>query len=275
MALFSYDENGRIGIIESDRCAFEGTLIEKLSTLLEVHGCDMDASTTGVFESPDLGYFALADRFWRASLCIYFAGFCKAFMEAGAGFLEPWIFNVRHSIELYLKGCILFTEWYNELREDIGTSGRKTMVDKIENKHGLMDLYDIYRREITEVVGNWPLDEDYTPEMEKLVLSEYGEKILQEISDADSSGFRFRYPSLMEKTPDGNKSHKLQEFAMTWDDKQLFPITNLPKKSGVGFRHVKMMNAFHDLFIEMKNIENYHDAIYTYIDELQSYMRNY
>ncbi len=61
----------------------EEPLIEKLWTLFKQHGYDIDSASTGVHPCPDFGYFELSDRYWRGALCIYFAGFCKAFIEAG------------------------------------------------------------------------------------------------------------------------------------------------------------------------------------------------
>ena len=63
----------------------------------------------------------------------------------------------------------------------------------------------------------------------------------------------------------------MQEMSWVWDAEQLFPETGLPKKAGVMFEHIRVLNSLHDLFRELSDIADYHDANYSYIDELQDY----
>lgn len=267
MALFIHDDKS-LKLDDSNLGLNEGPLIEKLWTLFKEHGYDLDSASTGVHPCPDFGYFELSDRFWRGALSIYFAGFCKAFIEAGVGFLEPWLFNSRHAIELSLKGCLLYATWYEELLKDSLASGYKAQLEKIENDHNLMSLYSKYDEKMDAVLQCWDIDEvGDIPELAKLLLSESSQKILEEISEADPSGFRFRYPSLKHAP----KDHRLQEMSWQWDEASLFPLTGLPKQPGIAFTHVKVVNALHDLVRELSDIQSHHDAFYAYLDEIQGY----
>ena len=267
MALFIHDDRS-LKLDDSNLGLNEGPLIEKLWSLFKQHGYDLDSASTGVHPCPDFGYFELSDRYWRGALCIYFAGFCKAFVEAGAGFLEPWLFNSRHAIELSLKGCLLYATWYEELLDDSLSSGYKAQLEQIENDHNLQRLYSIYDKKINGVMQCWDTDEiGDIPELEKLILSERGQKILEEISEADPSSLRFRYPSLKH----AHRDQRLQKMSWQWDESGLFPVTGLPKRSGIAFTHVKVMNALHDLARELSDIQDHHDAFYAYFDEIQGF----
>lgn len=267
MALFTHDDRS-LKLDDSNLGLYEEHLIEKLWSLFKQHGYDLDSASTGVHPCPDFGYFELSDRYWRGALCIYFAGFCKAFVEAGAGFLEPWLFNSRHAIELSLKGCLLYATWYEELLEDSLASGYKATLEQIENDHNLQRLYSIYDEKINGVMQCWDTDEiGDIPELEKLILSERGQKILEEISEADPSSLRFRYPSLKH----AHRDQRLQKMSWQWDESGLFPVTGLPKRSGIAFTHVKVMNALHDLTRELYDIQDHHDAFYAYVDEIQGF----
>jgi hypothetical protein len=236
--------------------------------LLKQYGCDLDSVSTGVHPCPDFGYFELSDRYWRGALCIYFAGFCRAFVEAGAGFLEPWLFNSRHAIELSLKGCLLYAHWYEELSKDPLASGHKAQHESIEKEHNLQTLYSKYDEKINQVLRSWNTDQiPDTPELAKLVLSKRGQEILEEISAADPSGFRFRYPSLKH----AHRDQRLQKMSWQWDESGLFPLTGLPKRSGIAFTHIKVMNALHDLVRELSGIHDHHDAFYAYFSEIQGF----
>ena len=70
----------------------EQVLIEKFQVLIKSAGFDDLRIACGVSPSPDFGYFQLADRFWRASLAIYFSGVTRCFYESGSGYPEPWLF---------------------------------------------------------------------------------------------------------------------------------------------------------------------------------------
>jgi len=248
----------------------EKTLIENLWALIEKHGIDIDSASAGVFPSPDFGYFALAGRYWRASLCIYFAGFSKGFIEAGAGFIEPWLFNARHSIELYLKGFLMYATWYKEIHHDFLKRGYKSQVEKIQNLHNMRKLYGEYKETIKELLNSWNSDEVCDPpELVKVILTDQGEEILNEISETDPSSFRFRYPSLVQHRGDKEKVHRIQELSWRWDKEKLFPLTGLPKTAGVAFTHIKAINCIHDLIKELSDIKDYHDGLYAYLGEVQ------
>lgn len=269
MALFIHDEKS-LKLDESNLGSYEKVLIQNLWTLLEKHGYDLDSASTGVFPSPDFGYFDLAGRYWRASLCIYFTGFSKGFIEAGAGFVEPWLFNSRHAIELYLKGFQMYVTWYQEIHHDFLKSGYKSQVEKIQNVHKLIDLYNEYKEKMVEVLKSWNTEETCEPpELDKLVLTKRGEEILTEISKADPSSFRFRYPSLIHRHEDKKNVHRLQKMSWGWNEEKLFPFTGLPKSPGVAFTHVRVINGIHDLVQELSDIQSYHDATFSYITERQ------
>lgn len=250
----------------------EKQLVEKLWSLIENHGFDLDSASTGVFPCPDFGYFELAGKYWRASLCIYFAGFSKAFFKAGAGFLEPWLFNSRHAIELYTKGLLLYVEWYQELHEDSLKSGYKEQIEKIQTEHNPLKLYKKYKGKLEEILSTWNSDEICEPpELDKLILTKRGENILSEISKADPTSFRFRYPSLL--CPPGQKKqfHKIQQMSWEWNEEKLFPITGLPREAGIAFTHVKIINSMHELFKSLSDIDDYHDTLYAHLEELQGF----
>ena len=271
MTIFIHDERS-LKIDTSSLGVYEKHLVEKLWSLLEKHGYDFDSASTGVFPCPDFGYFELAGRYWRASLCIYFAGFSKAFIEAGAGFLEPWLFNSRHAIELYTKGLLLYVSWYQELNEDSLKSGHKKQIEKIKTAHNPVTIYKEYKDKLEAVLSTWNSDEICeAPELDKLILTERGEDILSEISDADQTSFRFRYPSLLHR-PVGEKSfQRIQQMSWEWNEEKLFPVTGLPREAGVAFTHVKVINNMHDLFKELSDIGDYHDALYANLEELQGF----
>ena len=269
MALFIQSEKS-VKLDVTNLSVDERILIEKLWALVEKHGIDLNSACTGVLPSPDFGYFALASRYWRASLCIYFAGFIKGFVEAGAGFLEPWLFNIRHSIELYLKGCLMYVTWYYEIHQDFLKSGDKTQVEKIQHEHNLNKLYAEYKKKLEHVLNSWDTEEVCDkPELEKLILTKRGEEILVEVSEADSTGFRFRYPSLIKQRGKKENVHELQKMSWQWNEEELFPLTGLPKTPEVAFTHVKVMNSMHDLIKELSDIKSQHDALYSYLSDIQ------
>lgn len=251
---------------------YEKHLIEKLWSLLEKHGYELDSASTGVFPCPDFGYFKLAGRYWRASLCIYFAGFSKAFIEAGTGFLEPWLFNSRHAIELYTKGLLLYASWYQELNGDPLKTGHKKQIEKIDTAHNPIKIYEKYKDKLKAVLSTWNSDRICeVPELEKFILTERGEDILFEISEADPNSFRFRYPSLHHRRSKNESSQRIQQMSWEWNEEKLFPVTGLPKEAGIAFTHVKIINTTHDLIKELSDIVDYHDALYAHIEELQGF----
>lgn len=271
MTIFIHDDRS-LKIDTSNLGVYEKHLVEKLWSLSEKHGYDLDSASTGVFPCPDFGYFELAGRYWRASLCIYFAGFSKAFVEAGAGFLEPWLFNSRHAIELYTKGLLLYVSWYQGLNEDSLKSGHKKQIDKIKTAHNPVTIYKEYKDKLEAVLSTWNSDEICeAPELDKLILTERGEDILSEISEADQTSFRFRYPSLLHRSGKKESFQRIQQMSWEWNEEKLFPVTGLPREAGVAFTHVKVMNNMHDLFKELSDIGDYHDALYAHLEELQGF----
>lgn len=266
MPFIQKDEAG----LKLDTSAWEEErIIDGFEALFKKNGFDTQEVSCGVTPSPDFGYFALGNRFWRASLCIYFSGASRCFYESGAGYPEPWLFNTRHSIELYLKGFLLFVAWFNELQEDFLLSGNRIHYDNLKSyfkkPHNLYELYKDYQHRLEDVIARWSIKRgSYHPKLDKMLLSTEGEEILKEIDEADRTSFRFRYPSL--KTSD--KDH-LQELNWTYDDSQLLPKTGLPKEAGFYFDHVKVINSIHKLIQEMKAIESYLGGCWDCIGEIQ------
>jgi len=232
-------------------------------------GFDTRNVSCGVNATPDFGYFELGDRFWRASLCIYFSGASGCFWESGAGYPEPWLFNTRHSIELYLKGFLLFAAWFRDLQDDFLSSGHRrhfyNLKSYINKPHNLYELYKDYKQRLEDVIAGWNIEEvpDH-PKLDKMLLTTEGEEILKEFDEADRTSFRFRYPSL--KIADRDR---LQELGWRYDNSQLLPKTGLPTEAGFFFDHVKVINSFHKLRQEMKTIESYLNGCWDYIGEFQ------
>jgi hypothetical protein len=271
MTLFIHDDR-TLKIDTSNLGLDEKHLVEKLWHLLEKQGYDLGPVSTGVFPCPDFGYFELAGRYWRASLCIYFAGLSEAFIEAGAGFLEPWLYNSRHAIELYIKGLLLYVAWYQELHEDSLKSGYKKQVIKIQHDHNAFDLYKEYKNQLEAVLSSWTSDKlCEPPELDKLILTERGEDILSEIFEADPTSFRFRYPSLVHGHGKKKSFQTIQQMSWERNEEKLLPVTGLPKEAGVAFTHVKVINSMHELFRILSDIGDYHDALYAHLEELQGF----
>ena len=249
----------------------EERIIEGFEALLKKRGFGFDTRNVscGVNATPDFGYFELGDRFWRASLCIYFSGASGCFWESGAGYPEPWLFNTRHSIELYLKGFLLFAAWFRDLQDDFLSSGHRrhfyNLKSYINKPHNLYELYKDYKQRLEDVIAGWNIEEvpDH-PKLDKMLLTTEGEEILKEFDEADRTSFRFRYPSL--KIADRDR---LQELGWRYDNSQLLPKTGLPTEAGFFFDHVKVINSFHKLRQEMKTIESYLNGCWDYIGEFQ------
>lgn len=275
MAIFIHDDRS-LKIDKANLGLYEEHLIERLWSLIETHGFDLDSASTGVSPCPDFGYFELAGRYWRAALCIYFAGFSKAFLEAGSGFLEPWLFNSRHAIELYAKGLLLYASWYQELHEEPLRRGRRRQIEKIKTVHDPARVYEEYKDRLTAVLSTWDSDEiSEVPSLERSILTKRGEDILAEISEADPTSFRFRYPSLSHRRGKRKSLHRIQEMSWEWNEEKLFPATGLPREAGVAFTHVKVMNSMHDLYRELSDIGDYHDSFHAYLDDLQDFAYEY
>lgn len=258
------------GFLEVDDSEWgEKKLLDYFKTMIEKEGFDDFKVSCGVNPSPDFGYLELADRFWRTSLSIYFTGVSGCFWERGAGYSEPWLFNARHSIELYLKGFFLYAVWFQEVQENVVSSGHRIYLQDIrkyfEEPHNLLELYGNYQKKIKDVIQNWNTAElSSPPETNKMLLSAEGEDFLKELDEADKSSFRFRYPSVR-----SNKKDHLQELNWRYDDAQLFPKTGLPKNAGYFFDHMTVINSLHKLRKEMKEIDTYLGGCWDYIGEYQ------
>ncbi len=249
----------------------ENPLIGAFSTLIENNGFDKDNVSCGVTSGPDFGYFTLASRFWRASLCIYFSGITHCFWESGAGYPEPWLFNARHSIELHLKGFVLFVLWFEELQDDIFATSIKLKFKKLQKQfkkpHSIYKLYNNYQKRIENLLKNWDTEKlSDPPKLNKMLLSKECKEILAEIDEADTTSFTFRYPSLQK-----DKVDHLQKLAFNYDESELLPKTGLPKKFGYYFDHLKVINNLHILMKEMKSIGQYLRAGWDYIGEIQDF----
>lgn len=266
MAFITITDNG-LDINDSDWR--EQTLIEGFQTLIKTRGFNDERLSCGVSPSPDFGYFQLADRFWRGSLAIYFSGVTRCFWERGAGYPEPWLFNARHSVELYLKGFLLYSVWFQELHSDILATGNRIhfsdLKEYIKKPHYLCELYNNYQNRLKDITNQWNTKElSECPDMNEMTLSTAAENILKEIDEADKTSFRFRYPSIKR-----NQKDHLQELNWQYDDSQLLPKTGLPKDAGFFFDHLTVINSLHKLLQEIKAIESYLGGCWGYIGEIQ------
>jgi hypothetical protein len=79
------------GYLIANEIPDEKNLIKGFLALIEKERLDSLPVSCGVNPAPDFGYLELADRYWRASLSIYFFGISNGFWERGAG-----MFRVRH-----------------------------------------------------------------------------------------------------------------------------------------------------------------------------------
>jgi hypothetical protein len=260
---FSKDE---IIIDESD--INSKPIVEGFITLIEKRGFDHGSLACGMMPSPDFGYFELADRFWRASLCIYSFGATNCFWERGVGYAEPWLFTARHAVELYLKGFLLTTIWLKELQNTSHLSSEKKEIcdlrKEISKPHNLLNIYNDYISRITSVINNWNTNEiPEIPDISLLVLKPVEIDMLKELDETDETSFRFRYPSLNNKK---NNIDSLQQIDWKHDKSMLMSKTGLPKKAGYFFNHIEVMNNLHELIIGINNIVEYSQGIFTYQD---------
>jgi len=269
MALFIKTHDG---LKVNDSCFEEQRIVEKFFVIAERNGFDNRVITYGVFPSPDFGYFDLADRFWRASLCIYLSGGIGCFWESGIGFTEPWLFNARHSFELILKGFLLFSVWLEKVKNETLSSGDITEIETLKeyfkSPHSLLEIYNNYQSRVKKVIENWKSKIlDNPPELDRLTLKTDCEYILNELNELDTKSFTFRYPSLKKGSID-----VIQKADWKHDASKLYPNTGLPKESGYFFDHIKSINSLHDLNTDLTNIRNYFNSISDYIGEMQDYI---
>ena len=260
------------GLTFNTSCLDEARIIEKFNLNANEHGFDQLPITYGVNPSSDFGYFKLAENYWRTSLCIYMAGSSGCFMENGIGFTEPWLFNTRHSLELTVKGILLFSVWLQKVNMDLEESGYITSVKRLRDHfpkvHSLSDIYSEYKRNIQAVVTNWNTDiSSDVPPVDKLLISNRAEDILNELNQIDPGSFTFRYPSLRHQEED-----KIQQLGWRHDQSKLAPISGLPMESGYFFDHIKSINALHDLNSEFSEVKNFLGGIGCYIDDIQQFI---
>lgn len=250
-------------------------IVEAFGTLIEKNGFDYGPVACGVLPSPDLGYFELANRFWRASLCIYSFGATSCFRERGVGYAEPWLFNVRHAVELYVKGFLLNAIWLEELQTNPHLIVKKeeflNLQSKLGKPHNLLNLYTSYVNRITMVIVNWNVTEiPEIPELDNLVLRAAEMKILKELAKSDETSFRFRYPSLKKEDIDS-----LQKINWHHDQSMLLPNTGLPLEAGYFFNHVTVINHLHELINALETIEKYFKGITLHQDVMNDYWNDY
>ena len=250
-------------------------IIEAFGTLVEKNGFDKGMVACGVMPSPDFGYFELADRFWRASLCIYSFGATNCFWERGAGYAEPWLFNVRHSVELYIKGFLLNVIWFEELQSNPHLSVRKEEFTNLRKElgkpHNLFDLYNDYVKRIKKVIKDWNTDEiPEVPEIDDFVLRPALKEMLKELDETDKTSFRFRYPSLKQ-----GDSDSIQKIDWQIDTSKVFPETGLPKEAGYFFDHLSVINHLYELVVELKVIQTYFKGYSEYQAVMNDYWNEY
>ena len=177
----------------------------------------------------------------------------------------------------------MYSEWYNELHNDILARDIKVQIDHINHNHDLESLYFCnYKEHIINIVNEWDVDKlGEKPDINRIILSDSCEEFLREITKMDTDGFRFRYPS-MKKTDTFDNSriyHELQQYGWEYNSNKIYEKTGLPNESGVNFDHLKVINRIHELFIEFDKIANFHGAIWSclgaYQDELRDMMDDY
>jgi len=235
---------------------YEQHITDSFISLVGKKGFDKQLISSGVEPSPDFGYFALADRFWRASLCIYFSGVTNCFLESGTGYSEPWLFNARHAVELYIKGYLLNTAWLNKLQQNplSSISQSNLKLKEVFNSlrpHGLFNLYTEYQNRIENVICNWDTKIiNETIEISNLILNQNAQEMLKELDEVDVESFRFRYPSLKQEGLD-----YVQKAGWNHNREKLLPKTGLPIESSYFFDHIKVINSLHELVKEMKSIQ--------------------
>jgi len=241
-----------------------------------LHGLFQETSRKIVYGVPpgeDFGYFTLGDRFWRAALVIYFVGVSDGFWERGVGYAELWLFNARHAIELYIKGQLFVARWFQDLQSNPLRDGcvakSQGLAKDIRNKHDIWSLYSRYKEDIHRSIDNWDCEAlGDLPDINKLLLSLHSEQCLNELGNCDEDGFTFRYPNI--KKQDGQALRMLD---WSHDESELFSETGLPRKHGVFFDHIKVMNELHSIMTEFKAIECYMSACSDYIGARQDWAK--
>lgn len=259
----------------NEACIEEEYIIDKFTSSAQEYGFDDRLITFGVSPSPDFGYFELANRYWRSSLCIYLSGCVGCFLESGIGFTESWLFNARHSFELTLKGFLLFSVWLEGVNQDLELSAHVSSMEGLRKHftslHLLSHIYADYEKKIESVIQNWNSEiSEEPPSLDESLLNKDEKIILDELDGVDSNSFTFRYPSLKRGPED-----VIQRSDWKHDETQLFPTTGLPKESGYFFDHIKAVNALHDFNMRLTNIKNYLSGIGGYIGDIQDFIQDY
>ncbi len=269
MDFIEISSDGMITIDDSDHEILP--ILEAFGTLIEKNGFDHLSIACGVSPSPDFGYFELADRFWRASLCIYALGATKCFWESGAGYSEPWLFNARHAVELYLKGFLLNTIWLEELQSSAHLTSHKVEFSNLKKEfgkpHKLIEIYNLYTTRLSQVLGNWNLDSmPEVPDMNSLVFGTDEKEMLEELDESDETSFRFRYSSLKQ-----GDTEAIQQIDWHHDSSKIYPKTGLPSEAGYFFDHILVINNLYKMIGELKKIKGYFEGITMYQDVINDY----
>lgn len=269
MALFVKTPDG-YEIDES--CWEERYIVERLKSSVQEYGFDDRVITLGVSPSPDFGYFDLASRYWRSSLCVYFSGCIGCFWESGIGFTEPWLFSARHSFELTLKGFVLLSAWLDGVNRDLGLpacySSMRGLRSHFTNLHSLSQIYADYEKKIRSVIEGWNKEiAEEPPSLDELLLNTDDKNVLDELDASDLNSFTFRYPSLKKGSED-----VIQKSDWKHDKAELYPISGLPKQSGYFFDHIKAVNSLHDFNMRLTAIKNSLIGIGAYIEDIQVYI---
>jgi hypothetical protein len=269
MNFIEISSDGTLTIDDSDSEILP--IIEAFGSLIERKHFDHLRVACGVIPSPDFGYFELAFRFWRASLCIYAMGTTDSFYERGSGFPEPWLFNARHAVELYIKGFLVNTIWLEELQSTDHLTIRKVEFDNLKKEfgkpHKLTEIYAKYTTRLSQVLGSWNLDAmPEVPDFNMLVLGTDEKEMLEELDKSDETSFRFRYPSLKQ-----GDTEALQKIDWHHDSSKLLPKTGLPTEAGYMFDHIFVINNLYKLVGELKKIKGYFEGITMYQDVLNDY----
>ena len=222
----------------------------------------------GTKKRVDFGYFELGKRYWVASLSIYLAGAAGGFSGNGIGYIEPWLFLVRHSIELCLKSLNLYILWLNALQiEEFATESVKIhdLLDQFRGKtHDLDALYSQYLTEIS----NFSLQRSdfLVPEadIKALSLPTDVESILTGLSSIDPQSFTFRYPTIK---VGGTETFQATDWSH--DKRWIDPSTNLAIKSGVFFDHVDAFESISKLYFAIQNLCYSFEGMRSFIHEDQ------
>ena len=213
----------------------------------------------GLSRNPDFGYFELGRRYWASSVCIYLVGAADGFSGNGIGYTEPWLFLVRHSVELCLKSMNLYLIWLDALQmdryRDFAVDIKAVLNQFNGGRHDLLSLYDKYKDKNRELSQLLPAPDFVGSGLSEMVLSAENEQIFNGLHETDPNSFRFRYPT--EKASTGVE--KFQEVGWR-HDQDIDVNTNIARTSGTFFNHLdvfeKLTNLYQGLYEICNGFEN-------------------